>query len=738
MKIKAIIVLTITCLLFCTHSHGMKKKKEYKQAYCSCDLHIAVLRGDVGGIIRSSDITKLDRCGKNVLHLALLGYRGNRAKRLDLVRVILMKLDTLSLKKKEKLDFINAAFVNDNGCSCTPLQLAISRGYTDIVQELICAGADVTAIDGVGKTVLHLVMLLPNRMQRNRIFAILFDALDAKYKNRLQLLQYIDRLGIMGKHKKNGCYATALNLAVSRGYVDLVTKLLDTGADITIGNKYRPQDKADYITCLHLAASIKNKTVRSSMINLILETLNSPRYKDQKVSFLNARSFLKDNAESKNKFKCFTALSVLLTKSDFEMVSRLIDEGADVTICDKNILFDEKEEEISNLMKVVHIKDHTTRMNVYHKIIDVLNDEKRYSKQEKLAFLNRRSHILSVKMNLLDSTTVLNVAISKGDYNLVKKLIAEGADITNYSKSSDRSALHRVLYIKNRGVRNKIFRKIINELKDQKYKDKRADFLNARSPIYSMTSQKALVETPLHIAIKKGYLDIIKLLIEEGARYPVDELVHLSLKKRDFRIIRYFLLKGIIDWDHLLDKFVFPIKNLLCRLQASLNIKDSSGHNIFHRYIFGCDHALIAKVIRFNTGKNNIFEALLQKNDSYYDKNGFLCDRKDSPLDLLLNERFKVKNRAVMKALLETKNEKTNKTLLEQAKIDKRADIVEKIIEIKRKYDSIQDPGYTTQSYQSQYNQYYGPYCYEQNYYFQPYQNQNPYANTRFCNYNYQ
>jgi len=327
--------------------------------------------------------------------------------------------------------------------------------------------------------------------------------------------------------------------------------------------------------------------------------------------------------------------------------------------------------------------------------------KKRCSYIERMRFIN-----IPDKKGL----TALTLAISQGYVEIAEELIDEATDFAIIDKDNH-TALHKILLTpkitadKKRKLVQKLLADITNAKKYEEiygpaYNAIRYRFLNQ----LGNRKNSRIKDTALHIAIRKGYADIVKQLLEAGALYNINEIMEFITYNKNFTISHYFLSNRIIAWEHLISPNLWTkrkteiccfcedhghaIDKLLSCLHATLDVIDMSGHNLLHKSVIGGNHTLLQHIIQFDTGENKLFEALVQKNKPYYDLNGYLCNRQESPLDLLCNDRFVYKNRALIKVLLETKNIKTKQTVLEQAVKAKRTDIVTKIEKIKAVYCS--------------------------------------------------
>lgn len=152
--------------------------------------------------------------------------------------------------KVEKLIRQNPDLVfskNENGF--TPLQLAVTNGYIDIVQYLLTTKADVNARNNYGGTPLHLAAMVKG--QHGDLVEMLLahgadvNACDAHALTPLHYAALVDnpdavRLlldhGAKVNARDNKVGDTPLILAAGKGYKEVVELLLAHGADVNLAD----------------------------------------------------------------------------------------------------------------------------------------------------------------------------------------------------------------------------------------------------------------------------------------------------------------------------------------------------------------------------------------------------------------------------------------------------------------------------------------------------------------------
>jgi ankyrin repeat protein len=209
-----------------------------------------------------ADVTLTDEAGNAALHQA--AGRGHGA----IVRLL------LSHSKAE---------LNVKGQrGMTPLLLALSRGYAEVVKYLLEAGADVTLVDEAGNTALY------QAVGRGHVEFV-----------RLLLSRSKAELNVRGQHGM-----TPLLLALSRGHAEVAKYLLEAGADVTLA------DEAGN-AALHQAAGRGH----GEIVRLLLSHSKAE---------LNVRG------------ECgMTPLLLALSQGHAEVVKYLLEAGADVTLADE-------------------------------------------------------------------------------------------------------------------------------------------------------------------------------------------------------------------------------------------------------------------------------------------------------------------------------------------------------------------------------------------------------------------
>ncbi|CAG5115239.1 unnamed protein product [Candidula unifasciata] len=180
-----------------------------------------------------------DQDGDNSLHLSIInGYKS---------------YSRLLINLAPDFDCLNLS----NNLRQTPLHLAVLTRQPDIVRRLVCAGAAVLAQDQQGNTPLHLACGLGDKQSVKHLLTPVFyeETLENKYSIPYQRIPQDLRI-------RNYEGQTCLHIAVSARNFKVVQMLIDTGADINVG------DGRSGRSVLHLAAD----TGDTEMVEMLLST----------------------------------------------------------------------------------------------------------------------------------------------------------------------------------------------------------------------------------------------------------------------------------------------------------------------------------------------------------------------------------------------------------------------------------------------------------------------------------
>jgi len=535
--------------------------------------HIAASQGYVEiaeSLIRAgADVTIESYKGRTALHMILC-----IRKVVERERFVFAILDDIKNKQKyEKIygehyeaiknDFLSNLSKTDDDSAVTPLNIAISQGFVDIALALIEAGADVTVIDHRGGTVLHRTLWtskIIDNMQRKRFVSAILE--DIKNKNKYEKIYgkrydwvIYDFLNTLGK-KLDDSSASALNIAIAQGLVDVAVLLVEAGADVMIADSSGK-------TTLHnicLTSNIKNNEKPDLMAMMLEDIANTSKYEkiyghdyeDVKQAFLNSL------CEKEVVNKTASILNLAVAKGFVKVVRLLIKNGADVTIID-----DTGKTALHIALWSTSIKNNDERKQLIAAILKDISNKNKYEKiygkkyeKIKYAFLNKQSKKGKVDKQVL---TALDLAISQGYGAIAKLFIEAGADAT---------------IVDSQGY-NVLINSIISN--------------NTEIFYYLLETNKLDVDQ----TDKKKYRTPLQWIVR---------LVEGSTKKSNNLDAQRISLKDAKDM----------IVELLERW-ASLTIKDAEGFNVLHQIILHGEHALLKTILEHESGYNDLLEAFEAK-----------------------------------------------------------------------------------------------------------------------------
>ncbi|ABK44143.1 Ankyrin repeat-like protein [Magnetococcus marinus MC-1] len=330
--------------------------------------------------------------------------------------------------------------------SSTALHLAVMQGHVEMVKLLLAVGADATLADEIGNTPLHV----------------------AAFKNELACAEALLGSGKVDVDARAEHILTALNMAVMQGHVEMVKLLLAVGADATLA------DEAGQAP-LNVAAG--NNELACAAALLIYGKVN-----------VDAR------AEHSG-----TALNMAVIQGHVEMVKLLLAVGADATLAD----------EIGNTPL------HNAAINNELACAEALLGSGKGDVDA------RAEHIL----------TALNMAVIQGHVEMVKLLLAVGADATLADEFGN-TPLHNAA--------------INNELAC-------AEALLG-SGKGDVDARAEHILTALNMAVIQGHVEMVKLLLEKGADATLADEdgntpLHVAAIKNELVCAEALLASGKVDVD---------------------------------------------------------------------------------------------------------------------------------------------------------------------------------------------
>ncbi|XP_044742473.1 ankyrin-3-like [Chrysoperla carnea] len=340
--------------------------------------------------------------------------------------------------KITKLLLTNGANVKDNP---EPLNIAVEKGYIEIVEALLQYNADVNASDVNGKTALHLTATL-------RDFENSFGSRTDKDPNVNNIKGEIAKLLLnqganVNAQTKNG--ETTLHIATQNGYVQIVEALLKHKADVNASDVYGK-------TALHLTATLS----------------------DFKDSF-RSRTDEDPNVNSKG-----------------EIAKLLLNQGANADAQTKN--------GVTTL--------HIATQNGYAQVVEVLLE-----------------YNANVNSRVKSDITPLHLSAQRGDEEISKMLLNKGANLDAKQKNGI-TALH------------------IATLKGHKEIVK---LLLERGAKVDSKGKRDI--TPLHLGAQEGHQEIIETILKFGADINSrDEYgrtaLHIASHKKHVKVVTTLLEYG--------------------------------------------------------------------------------------------------------------------------------------------------------------------------------------------------
>jgi len=246
--------------------HDLKNRKKYREkdvvkfvnalgkydkegAKKRLPLYMAIVGGYVDIVKQltqvGADVTMLAADEKSTLiQVFFMGFsvEDREEKKRQMLDMILRELEN---EKKYSPEAVSSCLnalgsVNEEGTRRdTALNLAITQGYFDIAQKLIDMGVDVT-IPGTGNvSSLHNALYRQKEYCKRLVENILSGLKKSGKYTEDQVKGFLNMQGTLpGRYIKGLDKDSALGVAITKGYTDVVKMLLQAGADITItGNK---------------------------------------------------------------------------------------------------------------------------------------------------------------------------------------------------------------------------------------------------------------------------------------------------------------------------------------------------------------------------------------------------------------------------------------------------------------------------------------------------------------------
>ena len=431
-------------------------------------------------------------------------------------------------------DKLYLSVADNNGY--TPLILASAFKNFEMVELLLSKNPGIGFQDNNGNTALHWATVNNTK----DIVSILISA----------------RANI---NKQNNKGFTALHYAVEKGFVEIVKQLLAAGADLGIVDNEG-----------NTALDIARESGETEIVQLLVNVLNVTLLKFIKAGDLDAVNQLIELGANPdyNDADGDTPLLLAVFKNHIEIVKVLLEKGVRVNISDPtgttllHFAAGNGYTEIAKLLLIAGA-DIGLKNNQGQTAFDFAN---KYKKPEIVQLILEQNN----KDNeLLD-------AIEAGNLNLVKQLLAAGANPNSYDDNKNPHAVFAVC----KGYAE-ILAELINHGTSIGYvTDTGLTFLhyaagNGYTEIaelllkagININAQNKKGNTPLHLAALKGHKEVVELLLRAGANF--------NIKNADGKTaIQIAQTKGYADIVELIQS-VAPTSTLEPILEMSEDIKSN-------------------------------------------------------------------------------------------------------------------------------------------------------------------
>lgn len=531
-------------------------------------LHLAASKGwlDIATLLLSKgiNVNTRDKYGNTALHKAVQGGQT------EMVELLLQ----------------NHAHVNTTSeDGFLPLHDAVGNAYSTIIMMLLDNGADINAKSKNGNTAL----LIASKVKNKDIIRLLLEANSNIQKQGSLTMQSSAVKPTSASNKLiypqldvnlgDSYGLTPLHLAAQDGHIDIVELLLQIDACVNVKNRHG-------FTPFHLAVKGGHIYITSILLN--------------------------NGAHINTELGGATALHLKTAEGNLDFVKLLVEKGADVNIKTKAGL---------TPIHVAILYDH---VNILKVLLDGDAKLNEAGEQAVLALAVRNKNINMVRIlvkagaNMLidnrNGTTVLHHSVCTGQVDLVKLLMEENVDV-NAQDSRGYTPLHFAVIIENidivqlllKGERNSTH--VENRVPSVK-EVAAEDEIHVRSlqrstdNIASSVGNKINVNiqsddgsTPLHFAVVHEHLDIIHLLLKNGANGTTLDVngktpLHSAIFQQRADIVRLLLTKtedvnvqGRLGYTPL--HLSIQVQNvdilwLLLEFGATLNIQDKKGNTPLH------------------------------------------------------------------------------------------------------------------------------------------------------------
>jgi len=677
-------IKVVKVLLSIISYYSEKERYDFLHQFCRSKtaLLLALKRGYVGIVkilIRAgADVTLLGHNCLTSLHYIvrspdILDYKTRTA----LIRLILDDLKDMKKYKRKyreygdcwRLDFINKI---EKLRLCTALNVALERGFFEIAEMLMDAGADVAVFNKYAVSSLHALLLYrgSRRQYAKNLFIRILESISREKKYKKKRIQFINTIGVNVINEGNE-YFTALELAAKGGWIDFIDLLLSNGADIRQG------------TPICWALCIEDKIARLKMIKYLISKgarVNvadmfgcSPIHSQFICSDLEAKIFLIEHGASVlfGKRKVDEGVAV---KSEQKKIETLLQnvENSQLALQEAIKKFMIKGGNITDIKEFFLSKD----TSVYEKMcaLDVLVQKEQ---REKIN-VDLRELYRCVRLDLPEFMygACWHYAFVNRFYDCNNKtaqdaLLDNAYLLLEFPEYIPHILINSGLYEHDTALKQLIAPRYYG---GHRYQEQMKHVIKKGSQNVLLSLLRAR-----ELAQKRGNKDFVLTLCNTALwMYRMKKGCVLSPRVAVF-------LTGFINPEMHGNLFIIDEQDQIEELfkkSECINERNDEGFNKVHEVIIkGCYKSLRA-ILEHYRDENMLHLALRQKRVSIESEYP-----NKTPIGMALAEVIEANKKEVVKALLRTKNRHTGRTLLEQVRHDKMTDIESELVALKQKFE---------------------------------------------------
>lgn len=293
---------------------------------------------------------------------------------------------------------------NVNNMDISPLHYACKLGNIEIIQLLLGNGADINLINNSGKSPIYyackhgnieLIKYLIEHGANFNDISIINHLINAIDNNDIELLKYYIEHGANINEEDSNGYSLLMYSCMNNKY-DMVKYLIDNGADVFDTDNYK------YTTLHHSCKASVN--IVQCLLDRVQQILDSNEDNMSVSQYVNIRAIDNEDIDSdsdEDNSEKTTALILAVSENNIEVVKLLLNNGADVSI---------RNEDKQNAL---HMALTQKNKEIFNILFDYINP-------------HRKAEIIN--MQNWSGDTLLHMAHSNGYYDIVNKLIENGAN----------------------------------------------------------------------------------------------------------------------------------------------------------------------------------------------------------------------------------------------------------------------------------------------------------------------